>query len=172
MPGREASAAPTPPSEPTEAVEPDEEAEDVLAESSEESGEHGERPQPEPSTPDFASRETAAHARLGAEGVVRLRARYAELMARIAERIQDPARQEELKAAAERLNPDLWITEDEVRAGLEQYEAVYASLRGAVGRRNRRGRRRRSAGRGSPAPTQHGGDAAAEPAEDPGNDDL
>ena len=84
---------------------------------------------------------TAAHARLGAEGVVRLRARYSEILARISERVPDPARQEELKSEADRLNPDTWVTDDEVRAGLEGYEAVFESLRSVVGRRRRRRRR-------------------------------
>ena len=83
---------------------------------------------------------TAAHARLGAEGVMRLRARYSEVLARISERVTDPARQEQLKAEAERLNPDTWVTDDEVRAGLEGYETIFESLRSVVGRRRRRGR--------------------------------
>ena len=64
---------------------------------------------------------TATHLRLGAEGVRRLRARHSEILARISERIPDPARQDELKGQAERLNPDSWVTEEEVRLGLEQY---------------------------------------------------
>jgi hypothetical protein len=87
---------------------------------------------------------TPAHARLGAEAVLRLRGRYAEILARISERIQDPARQEELKTEAERLNPDSWVTEAEVQAGLEQYETAFDALRAVVGRRRRRRRRRGS----------------------------
>lgn len=82
--------------------------------------------------------ETAAGVRLGAEGLGRLRARYAEVIARILEKIEDPAGQGELNAQAERLNPDNWVTDDEVTAGLEQYEAVYESLRAVVGRRRQR----------------------------------
>jgi hypothetical protein len=84
---------------------------------------------------------TAAHARLGSEAVLRLRGRYAELIARLRERVQDTARLEELKGQAERLNPDTWVTEAEVAAGLEQYEEVFESLRAVVGRRRRRRRR-------------------------------
>lgn len=90
--------------------------------------------------------ESAAHARLGSEALLRLRARYAEVMARISERIQDPARQEQLKAQAERLNPDVWVTSDEVTQGLEEYEAVYAELRSIIGSRTRKRRRRRPRG--------------------------
>jgi hypothetical protein len=84
---------------------------------------------------------TAAHGRLGSEAVLRLRGRYAELLARLRERVSDPARLEELKTQAERLNPDTWVTDAEVAAGLEQYEEVFESLRAVVGRRRRRRRR-------------------------------
>ena len=84
--------------------------------------------------------------RIGAEGLARLRARYAEVMARIADRpMEEPAR-EELKLRAERLNPDAWVTDDEVREGLEQYESVFESLRSVVGHPRRRRRRRPSRG--------------------------
>jgi len=85
---------------------------------------------------------SASYQRLGAEGLVRLRARYAEVMARIAERpLEDEARAE-LQQRAERLNPDAWVTADEVSAALEQYESVFEGLRGIVGRHpRRRGRR-------------------------------
>lgn len=110
---------------------------------------------------------TPAHARLGGEGVARLRGRYAEVMARISERIADEARREELKSLAERLNPDNWVTDDEVKAGLEEYEGVFASLRLAVGaRRRRRKRRGRPGGAERPGEAPHGApqDAAgAEP---------
>jgi hypothetical protein len=89
---------------------------------------------------------SASYQRLGAEGLVRLRARYAEVMARIAEqpseRLTDDAR-EQLKLRAERLNPDGWVTADEVAAALEQYESVFEELRALVGREPRRRHRRR-----------------------------
>lgn len=84
---------------------------------------------------------SASYQRLGAEGLVRLRARYAEVMARIAERPLEEDAREELKQRAERLNPDAWVTADEVTAALEQYERVFEGLRGLVGR-HPRGRRR------------------------------
>ena len=88
---------------------------------------------------------SAVESRLGSEGLSRLRARYSEVLARIAETIADPQRQDELKSQAERLNPDTWVTDAEVTAGLESYESVFESLRTVVGRRRRR--RRRSGGR-------------------------
>jgi len=106
---------------------------------------------------------TAAHRRLGSEGVSRLRARHAEIMARISERIVDPIRRDELKSAAERLNPDTWVTDEEVRNGLEQYEAVFESLRSTLGRRRKR---RRRGGRGgqanAPSPGQLDGANSSE----------
>lgn len=81
--------------------------------------------------------------RLGAEGLARLRARCAEVMARISERELDEATKEQLKLQAERLNPDTWLTAAEVAEGLEQYETVFESLRAVVGSGHRRRRRRR-----------------------------
>lgn len=88
---------------------------------------------------------SAAEARLGSEGLARLRGRYAEVLARISERVPDAERQAELKTAAERLNPDAWVTEEDVVAGLEGYEATFESLRGVVGQRRRRRRRKSKA---------------------------
>lgn len=98
------------------------------------------------------SPETAAMSRLGAEGLLRLRARHAEVLARISEKVTDPARRDELKLQAERLNPDTWVTDAEVTAGLEQYEAVFESLRAVVGRRRKRRRRRSPGAEGVTAP--------------------
>jgi hypothetical protein len=84
---------------------------------------------------------SASYQRLGAEGLVRLRARYAEVMARIAERPLEEEAREQLKQRADGLNPDAWVTADEVTAALEQYETVFEGLRGVVGR-HPRGRRR------------------------------
>ena len=92
---------------------------------------------------------TAAQARLGSEALSRLRARHAEVLARISEVVTDPVRRDELKSTAERLNPDTWVTDAEVTGGLESYETVFESLRSVVGRRPRR--RRRSERRPGPS---------------------
>ena len=103
----------------------------------------------EGSAPFFASPDSedgsapsASYERLGSEALGRLRARYAEVMARIAEQEVDDQARDELKSRAERLNPDSWVTADEVAAALEQYETVFEELRALVGRhpRGRRGR--------------------------------
>lgn len=96
-----------------------------------------------PFEPTDADRASASFARLGAEGLGRLRARYAEILARIAERPLEEDAREELKLRAERLNPDAWVTADEVTAALEQYETVFEGLRAVVGRYPRRRRRSR-----------------------------
>jgi hypothetical protein len=83
---------------------------------------------------------------VGREGLTRLRARYASLMARIAE-VADEVRREALRLEAERLNPEVWLTAEEARAALETYEASYEALRLQLGGGRRR-RRRRGRGRG------------------------
>jgi len=83
----------------------------------------------------------AALAKLGAEGIQRLRARYAEILVRITERTADLERREELKWQADRLNPDSWVTAEAVAEALEQYETVLASLGDVLGQRRRRKRR-------------------------------
>lgn len=92
---------------------------------------------------------TAAHGKLGSEGVLRLRARYAEMLTRIGERVVEPERQVELKTLAERLNPDAWVTHADVLAGLDSYESTFEALRSVVGHGRRRPRRRTG-----PAPTE------------------
>lgn len=108
---------------------------------------------------------TAAGLRLGSEGLSRLRARHAEVLTRIAEKVGDPVRSQELKLQAERLNPDTWVTDAEVTAGLEEYETVFEALRAVVGRRKKR--RRRRAGADSSRPTE----AGTTPADDDEGDD-
>ena len=83
-----------------------------------------------------------AHARLGSEGLVRLRARYADVSAAIGRRIADEQRRQRLLDLAGRLNPDSWVTAEDVQRGLDEYESVLASLREVAGRRRRRKRSR------------------------------
>jgi hypothetical protein len=96
---------------------------------------------------------------LGREQLTRLRARYAELLARITERGGEPERVEALRAQAESLNPDTWVTDEEVRLGIESFETKIRDLRATLGLRRRRrsrrgGRRRRGAGGESAAPAE------------------
>jgi len=110
---------------------------------------------------------SVAEAKLGAEGLARLRARHAEILARISEGVADPARKDELNSQAERLNPDAWVTDAEVAAGLESYEAVFESLRTAVGRRRKRRRRKSRGDRGAAAQPASAGSADVEGQEEP-----
>jgi hypothetical protein len=96
-----------------------------------------------------------AHARLGSEALARLRGRYADVLANLARRVPDEQRREQMREQAERLNPDSWVTDDEVTAGLDSYESVLASLREVAGRRRRRRR-----GRGTPSQGSAVGDSA------------
>lgn len=107
-------------------------------------------PGPGPGEP-VAAPPSSAMVRLGSEGLSRLRARHSEVMARISETVTDPVRRDELKSQADRLNPDTWVTDAEVSAGLESYETVFESLRTVIGRRRRR--RKRSGGSTRQAPT-------------------
>ena len=100
-------------------------------EEAEEGPETVEVPEPEPATP--------AEARLGSQGLARLRARHAELLTRISDRVPEPERQEELKALAERLNPDAWITDADVTAALDAYEPTYEMVRAGLPPRRKPG---------------------------------
>jgi hypothetical protein len=114
--------------------------------------------------PDEAPRQSAVEARLGSELLNRVRARYAEISARIRERVGgDPARLEEMRRAVEALNPDIWVTEAEIAAGLQHFDARLGEIRRALGikrrRRSRRGGRRRH-GRGHDQAAVPTGEAA------------
>ena len=89
---------------------------------------------------------------LGPEQLTLLRARHAEILARITTRGGDPARLDALREQAERANPDTWVTESDVRAGIAEVDAVLDELHRIVGRRRRRRRRKpdRPAGAASP----------------------
>jgi hypothetical protein len=76
------------------------------------------------------------------EQLISFRARFAELQARITERASSPEQAEVLRAQAESLNPDTWVTEEDVRRGLAQFEPQIRELRAALGLRRRRRSRR------------------------------
>jgi hypothetical protein len=77
------------------------------------------------------------YARVGAAGLLRLRARYADIRAKLAARPCEETERTELYARLERLNPDAWLSPEEVAHALEDYEAVFESLRPLVGRQPR-----------------------------------
>ena len=97
---------------------------------------------PRASQPPHDAPASAAGARLGSDGLLRLRQRYTQLVARVAEKPMEDEARAELNAQVERLNPDAWLTADEVAAALEQYESVFDRLRSVVGHSPSRRRRR------------------------------
>jgi hypothetical protein len=116
--------------------------------------------EPEPAADQVRSPLEAA---VGREQVARLRARFAELQARITERGGDAARVEALRLQAESLNPDTWVTAEEARAGLAASDARVEEFRRLLGlrkrRRSRRGgvrRRRRGGAVQEPSAGLHG----------------
>ncbi len=110
--------------------------------------------EPEPERPHHLSDPSAVERLLGSEQLGRLRGQYAAALARIGRRITDATLAESLRVLAERINPDAWVTEDDVRQGLQGSPAVQEELARHVGYRRRRRRRSRPAGeqRGQPAP--------------------
>jgi hypothetical protein len=66
---------------------------------------------------------------VGREIATRLRARYAEVIARIHRVPLEHAQREAWEARAERLNPDNWVTPDEVLKGVQHADALFDSLR-------------------------------------------
>ncbi len=108
---------------------------------------------------------------LGAEQLTVLRARHAEILARISARGGDPARVEALREQAASVDPDGWVTESDVAAGLAALDATLLELHRIVGRRRRRRRRRRDAGSAqSSAPGTADTAAASESAESDSGD--
>ncbi|HEY7789297.1 MAG TPA: hypothetical protein VIC33_02180 [Vicinamibacterales bacterium] len=116
-----------------------------------------------------SARPVPAEELVGVEGLARLRTLHAELLARITERGSEPARLDDLRREAERLNPDAWVTLDEARQALEQYEIVAETFRRSLGRR-RRSRRGGRRGRRRPADAQADGQTGA-PTDAPADDD-
>ncbi|MGE0040021.1 MAG: hypothetical protein AB7H88_00105 [Vicinamibacterales bacterium] len=66
---------------------------------------------------------------VGREIATRLRARYAEICARIDEQPFDEATREAWRARAAGLDPDAWVTPQEVVHGVERADAVFDGLR-------------------------------------------
>ena len=78
---------------------------------------------------------------MGEQMLARLRARYAELRVRIAEKESDAETLEGASARAEALNPDRWKTVGEAVQGIERFEAEAEAIKTVLGRRPPRPRR-------------------------------
>ena len=78
---------------------------------------------------------------MGHETLVRLRARYAEIRARIDEKPLDPEQLDTIGTEAEKLNPDRWTKIEDAVAGIERFESEVEVLKAQLGRRPPRQRR-------------------------------
>ena len=78
-----------------------------------------------------ASEPSAVERLLGAEQLTVLRARHAEILARISVRGGDPARLEALREQAAAVDPDGWVTEADVTAGLASSMAPWPNSIGS-----------------------------------------
>ena len=121
--------------------------------------------------PHHATELAAAERLLGAEQLTVLRARYAEILARIAARGGDPARIEALREQAEKVNPDSWVTDADVQAGVASVEQTLAELHRIVGRRRRRRRRRGQGPNTAESPQTASLDQPSEDGDDEGDDE-
>jgi hypothetical protein len=71
------------------------------------------------------------------QGLARLRARHAEIQARISDRVRDPSKLEQIRAQAALLDPDAWRTVDEARERLASLAETTDAIRKVLGRRRR-----------------------------------
>ena len=78
---------------------------------------------------------------MGHETLARLRARYAEIQARIMEKPAEADDLEEIRSLAETLNPDRWTTIEAAVTGIERFEADVEAVKARLGRRPPRSRR-------------------------------
>jgi hypothetical protein len=69
---------------------------------------------------------------VGRDIATRLRARYAEITARIHQMDADDATRAAWQTRAEPLNPDSWITPDEILAGVSRADELFDNLRRAL----------------------------------------
>jgi hypothetical protein len=92
---------------------------------------------------------------LGAAEAARLRAGFRDLLQRVARRARSPEERDQLMDRLRRLDPDDWVDETAVRAGVSTVEAEWEAIQAALPqrRRGRRGgRRREQAPEGPSAP--------------------
>ena len=78
---------------------------------------------------------------MGHETLARLRARYAEIQARISEKSLEPADRDAIRTRAEALNPDRWTTIESAVTSIERFEADVEAIKAQLGRRPARPRR-------------------------------
>jgi len=124
---RDARSDQQPADEESEAQDPGSEAFDV-PESAEAAS-----PAPAPAAAVAAGGNRLLDELVGREISARLRARYAEIAARIAEKAPDGAAPESWTRRAEALNPDLWVSPDAILEGVRGADGLYDSLKAELG---------------------------------------
>jgi hypothetical protein len=102
--------------EPPEPLDPLETIEDVKA------------PEPELPAP-HQSTHGLLDELVGREIATRLRARHSEIVARIHQKDAEPAAREEWLRQAEALDPDLWVTPDQILKGVSGADSLFDRLR-------------------------------------------
>ena len=78
---------------------------------------------------------------MGHETLVRLRARYAEIQARISEKSTESVDLDAIRTRAETLNPDRWTTIESAMTSIERFESDVEAIKAQLGRRPARSRR-------------------------------
>lgn len=126
-PGRREAGAPRPVERRT--LEPDEAGLEVLGSAALEAA--GEAPEP-PIDPGTPTTRGLLEELVGREIATRLRARHAEIMARIHEQGLDEPALERWVSRADALDPDTWLTPDAVLAGVRDADARFEDLRRAL----------------------------------------
>jgi len=128
------------PAEPTEPVEPVELVEPV------EPGDEAPEPlnpletiddvrEPEPEQPPpHQSTHGLLDELVGREIATRLRARHSEIVARIHQKDAEPAAREAWLRQAEALDPDLWVTPEQILEGVRGADAMFEQLRSQLSR--------------------------------------
>jgi hypothetical protein len=121
-----AEPEPVEPEEPAERVEPDEvgpldplEALDDVRE-----------PEPEPVA--RQSTHGLLDELVGREIATRLRARHAEILTRIHQKDAEPAARDQWLRQAEALDPDLWVTPEQILKGVSSADALFEKLRNSL----------------------------------------
>lgn len=90
---------------------------------------------------------------------------YLNLRERVPHRTHDPIRREALRALVERLNPEVWVGEQAIAAGLKDANEALQRLSTLFSKRRKRSRRgkgERAAAPGAPRPGPEDGDASGE----------
>ena len=71
---------------------------------------------------------------MGDETLARMRATYAEIQVRIAEKFNEPSEGQEIRVRSEGLNPDRWKTVEQAVRGIETFKVEADAIRARAGR--------------------------------------